>query len=280
MSQSRDKQGGLVKRSLAIFVALALMTLFLYFLIQIAGTSIFGPWDPIESAIFYTMLLRVLGLLFVPFLRRLQTSTKIIIVSFEDFVLCFLILIIVLTGNSAYNTLIAVVLTSWIGATILILTPYSIYELARMMDAGTSLMSLAVSAAPLLAIGMFLASFSAHATFQGGLSGLGVSVINSLKGQPDLGAGTQLGSSFIITSAAVLFSVSLTVYIAISMNQSITKMAGVPKYHYALALLLVGIVVSYLWAISTFHLFSGDIFEIFSVPAALIPIILWVLTRG
>jgi hypothetical protein len=280
MNESREKRYGFVRLALAVLGALALITLYLYFLFKIAGTPVFGPWSPIETVIFYTMLLRVLGLMFVPFLRRLYAPGKIIILFFEDFVLFFLILVIAFTGDQVYGGLLAVLLTSWIGATLLILTPYSIFELVRMMNKGTSLTALVTSGAPLLAVGMFMASLSGSTTFQSGLSGLGITIINSIKDQPGLAGGAQLGSNSLITGSAIVFSVSITLYIAISMNQSIAKIAGVPKYHYALALVLVGIVAAYLWAISTFTLFSGDILEIFSVPAALIPIILWAMSRG
>jgi hypothetical protein len=276
---NKDKQRDSVKLGLAFFISLSLFALYLYFLNYFAGPIVSIPMDAIESAVFYSMILRALLLFFVPYLRKLQPQFKILIFSFEAFVLFCLILISLVSGDSGYLQLMADLLTAWLGATLIIVTPYSIYELALIMYRGTDITTLAVSSAPLVAICLFLSNLVVRVPNpQGGLSGFGTEMIRSLRVQPAIAGSTVETNSFISGVSAVFF-LSIIVYIAYTLNQSAEPLAGVPKYHYALALMLLGSLVLYVWLLASSSLLNGNIFEILSIPAAIIPVILWMIAR-
>ena len=276
----RFKINNNVQFGVALVSGLSLFSLYLFFASYSVRSIVSAPMVAVEATIFYTMILRVLGLLFVPFLRRLHPQIKIVILSLEAFVLFLLILFVLLTRVSSYGQLMSEVLTSWLGATLLIVTPYAIYELALIMYRGTDLTTLAVSSAPLVAICLFLSNFVTRVPNPiYGLSNFGTEMISSLRAQPGL-AGSPLGANLFVSGASVLFFLSMIVYITYRLNQSAKPLAFLPKYHYALALMLVGCLVLYLWLLLSSYFHDTNVFEILSVPAVMIPIILWVVARG
>jgi hypothetical protein len=281
LNGSSDIQKRKYKLILAIIFSVALFTLYFYFLGYFIGPLFAAPFDAIQSAIFYTMILRVLGIAFVPLLKKLHAQVKILVFSFEAFALCFLILGFVSTGNQSYSSLLADVLTSWLATTLIVLTPYSIYELAIMMYKGTSLTALFVSSTPVMAIAFFLADLVVHIPNpQNGLSNFGSQLINSLRAQPSVAEGSGLTSanSLIPTVSVVIFLV-LAIYVVLDLNESVPTLNDLPKYHYALALAVIGSIAAYIWLILTTHDLNGNVFEILSAPTIIIPIVLWVITR-
>jgi hypothetical protein len=229
------------------------------------------------------MLLRVLALTIVPFLRKLHPQVKILIFSFEAFILCFIILGIVFspTSGSGLNSILADILTTWLGATFVFLTPYSIYELGLMMNKSPSLTSLFVTSAPLLAVALFLGGLvSRIPNPPSGIANFGASIINSIRTEPSLaGSATSQSGNTIVSSASIVFFLAMIIYVGYSLNQSAPNLSNVPKYHYALALMLLGSLILYGWLELSASLFKGNIFEIFSAPAIIIPIIIWAVCR-
>ena len=272
-----------VRLSLALVSALSLFALYFYFLDHFLNPITMAPMDGIETTIFYTMIFRVLGLSFVPFLRRLHPQIKILIFSLEAFVLCFLIVGVIFSGSTGYNSILAEVLTTWLGTTLIVLTPYSIYELTLMMLKTPSITSLVVSATPLLAITLFLANLVARIPNpSGGLSTFGSQLIFTLKAQPGLGSGTSntaASTNAFISSFSVLFFLSMIIYISYSLNQSDLAQQNASKQHYALALMLIGTLFLFVWLVAISSL-KGNIFEVFSIPSIAIPIVLLVISRG
>lgn len=262
---------------LAIVSSLSLLTLYMYFLNSYFGPLVLAPMDIVESAIFYTMILRALGLSLVPALRKLHPQVKILIFSVEAFVLCFLILAFIYTGQQGYSTIMSDILTSWIGTTLVVLTPYSFYELAILMYKGTSLTALFVSSTPLVAISFFLSS-SVGRNPPSGFEDFGRGVVDSLRTSPGLGV-VNSGVSSIISSASIVFFLSILVYVAFTLNESSPTVAYSPKYHFALALMLVGSLVSYVWLEGVSSFLGGNVIEILSAPAVIVPLLLWLVTR-
>ena len=262
---------------LILLLTFSLLAPYFYFLNHFLYPIVLGPMNGIEAAIFYTMLLRVLALIFVPFLKKLQPQVKILIFSFEAFILCFIILGIVFTANSGLNSVLADILTSWLGATFVFLTPYSIYELALMMNKSPSLTSLFVSSAPLLAVTLFLGGLvSRIPNPPSGIANFGAAIISSLRAEPSLaGSATSQSGNTLVTSASIVFFLSMIVYVGYTLNQSAPNLSNVPKYHYALALMLVGALILYSWLELSVSFFKGNVFEILSAPAIIIPIIIW-----
>ena len=275
-----DKKGSNIRLGLAFLSGLSLFALYLYFMSYFSGSILLGPMDAVQSAIFFTMILRVGALWFVPYLRRVYPQVKIVMLSFEAFILFLLVLVEVLTASSTDSQLMADVLTAWLVSALIIVTPYSIFELAIMMYKGTSITSLAVYSGPLSAICLFLSNFVARVPAPPiGIRDFGVTIIDSLKASPSF-AGSGLGTeNSFLSEASVFFFLSIILYIAFHLNESATDFTQMPKYHYALSLMLLGSLISYLWLLASSSLLDENVFEILSLPAAVIPIILWVFAR-
>lgn len=270
-----------IKLTLAVISSLALLTLYFYFLNSFLGPIFATPLNAVESLIFYTMILRALGIAFVPFLRKLPAQVKVLIFSLEAFVLCFLIFGLVLTRNPVYNSLLADVLTSWLGATVIVLTPYSIYELALLMYKGTNLTALFFSSTPIVAVAFFLSNLVVRIPNpSSGLSNFGAQLIDSLRSQPSLAGGNGLVTADSLSSTvSIVIFLTMIIYVVLDLNGSVPTLNDVPKYHYALALGVIGIVVVYVWLVLTAHALRENMLAILSAPAIIIPIILWVVTR-
>ena len=264
---------------LALLAGLSLFSLYLYFANNILESVVSSPMDGLESAVFYTMVIRVLGFMFVPFLRRLHPQVKILIFSFEAFILFLLILFSLFTGVSAYEPLMSEILTSWLGATLIFVTPYSIYELSVMMSSGTSFTSLAFSSAPLVAICLFLANFSSRiSSLPNGLADFGAAMISTLRTQPGL-AGNTNGSG-IISGASVIFFLSMIAYIAYRLIQTSKAFVNFPRYLNAIALVIIGSMILFVWLLLSTSLLKTNAFEILSIPGAILLALLWVFSRG
>jgi hypothetical protein len=269
-----------IRLGLAFLTGISLFALYLYSMSFFGGPISSGPMDPIESAIFYTMILRVLALLAVPKLRRLSAQVKIILLSFEAFVLVLLIMATVLSGNPAYAQLMADILTTWLVSGLIIVTPYAIFEFALMMRRGTNVTSLVASMAPLVGICLFLSNLPARILNPpAGIGNFGAAMINSLKTQQSLAGTAPGGENAFISGASVLIFLSIVIYIAFELTQSSMDFAIIPKYHYSLSLMVAGTLAVFLWLFLTTDFLKGNLFEILSLPAAGIPIIMWVVCR-
>src|SRR5579863_3627099 len=85
------EEGKVVRTITATFIGGALFSLYLFFASYFLGPAVTGHMNDVEAAIFYTMILRVFALLTVPMLRKLHPQVKILLLSFETFVLLALI---------------------------------------------------------------------------------------------------------------------------------------------------------------------------------------------
>ncbi len=279
------EEGKVVRTITATFIGGALFSLYLFFASYFLGPAVTGHMNDVEAAIFYTMILRVFALLTVPMLRKLHPQVKILLLSFETFVLLALILFEFITGATVFANLIETILSSWLAATLIFITPYSICELALLMRRGTtnSLMELVISIAPLTAICLFLAGLNNRIPNPAnGLSNFGIQVIDSLRLQPNLagasGPNSSGGASILFSGASVVIFISTLVYVAYSLDLESRSLSIVPKYHYIIALMVAGALILFLW-LSFFSVFlpKGNVFEILTVPSVAVPIVLWVM---
>jgi hypothetical protein len=279
-SIQNNKQTSNVRLALASLAGLSLFSLYLYPMGFFGATISSGPMDTIEGAIFYTMIIRVLALLAVPRLRRLSAQVKIVILSFEAFILVLLILATVSSGNTTYAQTMADILTAWLVTGLVVVTPYTIYELAVMMQKGTNVTSLVVSSAPLVAICLFLANLPSRIPNPpSGIGNFGIAMINSLKNQQSFAGPVSRAEIGFVSGASVIFFLAVVVYIAYEMTQTSIDITALPKYHFALSLMVVGSLVTFLWLFFSSDFMGGNLFEVLSIPAVGISIILRVVCR-
>ncbi|MHB1907570.1 MAG: hypothetical protein ACYCQJ_01715 [Nitrososphaerales archaeon] len=264
----------------AIAASLSLLTLYLFFLNYFVVALVFSGMSEIESLIFYTMIFRVIGVTFIPYLKRIHPQIKILIFSFETFILVLLIVAYVFTKDPSYNLLMGNILTAWLGVSIVVLTPYAIYSLGLSMRNGASITSTVLSGAPEIAVGLFLASlvFRIRA-MPNGLASFGTMIIASLRAQPGIGQTPSATSNPIISISSTIFFIAIFTYVILEKRIPTSAFSTLPKFQYILALMLLGILALYLWTFSS-QFFDGNIFIIFTAPSIIISIALWVLARG
>src|SRR5579884_393096 len=193
-----------IRLGLSFFASISLFYLYFYFLSAfLPGVSL---TNAIEVAIVYTQILR---------LRRGSFQSKIILFSFEVFVIAILIAIYFVTKDVSYNLLIGEILLAWIGAVLVILTPYALIRFAVAMYSGGELYSVLNYAAWEYVSVFFLASLVAESSgpLPSSVAGLGVSVINSVTNELRTGSEVFTYTSPIIVASAVFF-VSLALYSA------------------------------------------------------------------
>ena len=264
----------------AIAASLSLLALYLFFLNYFAAALIFSGMSEIESLIFYTMILRVIGIAFIPYLKRIHPQVKILIFSFETFILVLLIAAYVFTKNPSYNLLMGNMLTAWLAVSIVVLTPYAIYSLGLSMHNGASITSVVLSGAPEIAVGLFLANLVFRiGTMPNSFANFGTIIIGSLRAQPGIGQTPNSISDPTISISSTIFFIAIFAYVILEKRIPASVFSTLPKFQYALALMLLGILVLYLWTFSS-AFFDGNIFIIFSAPSIIISIALWVLARG
>jgi hypothetical protein len=281
-----------MKLTIAVLIGLCLFALFVYFLVLIGATILLSPQSPIESLIFYTMVLRVLGVSFVPWLSRTHAQVKIALFSIETFVLVFLIFGYVLTQDPTFDTLIGQVLTAWVGVSAIVLTPYLVYQISTSMYKGLSTSGLTLSITPEYAIGVFLVAFGIAngSNPPSGISSFGSALIGLVRSQSQTQYITVVGTQPFVTAVSMIIFVCLLIYIGIAQRYetfagstpplfSATSMRSEPKYLLLLLLLFAGVAATIAWiAISANDLLYNDLY-IFTIPAVIVSATLWGMSR-
>jgi hypothetical protein len=269
----RDGATDNLKLVLAIIAAGSLVFLYLQFLaVYLPALSI---TDELEAGIVYTQIIRILLVAFVKRFRNGAPQFKITLFSFEVFVIAALIVAFFLTGDPSYNTLIGQVLLVWIGATLLLLTPYTIVGLGVSMYKGTQNYSLLNYACWEYVAVMFLAGLFANPKISppSNVSGLGVAVINSITGELRTGSEVFTYSTAII-ACSVIFFVALIAY-ASYVN---APASFEPKNYFPLFVPIFAVFLLLLW-LGVFSLLSSDILIVLGAPAIGISAVLWWITR-
>jgi len=273
--------GGKLRFVLSILIGMSLLIQYLYFLnFFFAPILLVSPMNPLEQIVFYTLTLRAIGLILIPRLRRLHPQLKIAIFSLETFILVIFIFLYIYTGYSFFEIMMGNLLTAWIASSLIVLTPYGIYQLVAMMYKNavtTTLTNVFSSLVPELGITLFLSNLAASVSSPPiGLTNFGSFVINSIKTQPGLGNSSALSSNPLIQAATIMIYISLLVYIAVCQNPLASFGA---RYHFALLPMLLGTIALSAWLYIATS-FSSNILFVLSVPSVITSIILWVIYHG
>ena len=259
---------------LSLVFGSALFSLYIIFLAFFAPVLV-APQDELELVIFYTLLLRVVLLTAVPLFRRIHPQIKIGLVSIESFVLVLFIAMFTLTHDFAYSTIMGEILTTWIGASLVILTPYGIVEFIITVYKGSTITTVFTSLAPLFAVGVFLANFAQTSSPQTSIASFGNSVVDSLRVQPALGNITTSSVSIIGVATIMIFVGGLLYVLA---DQPF--LSSFPaKRHLSIVLMLISTAILGAWTF-VFLGFTSNVLLVLSLPSMVIPIALWWLSHG
>ncbi len=246
------------------------------------GDSILlAPMSLVESIVFYTMVLRVLAVAFIPRVRRTNSQVKIALFSFETFVLVGLIFTYIYTLDRGYDILIGQLLTAWIGVSCLVLTPYLVYQIGYSMHKGMSAASLTLAVTPEYAVNLFLAGLAISLTSPpNGIVDFGSMLIGSIKVQSTFENAQLLGTNAFFASITVVLYISLVLYIGMCQySTSFVAFAEAIKYQYQLLLILAGTVIVFIWILLSPILLGGNEAIILCIPAIAITSVLLGATR-
>ena len=250
-----------------------LFALYFVFLGYFASTIV-SLTSVVELVILYTLALRAVLLFTVPRLRRLPGQIKIGIFSIESFVLIVVIIWYIFTADPAINALIGTILTSWIAAGLIVITPYSILEFMISMYKPSTITSVLVFMVTEFASVVFLANIAFQVSPPpGSLQQLGVTLLTAIKAQPGSGI-TALGpSNLIINAVAVILYLCMVVYIVLRHGVA-GRSPNLP-----FVLMLVGTLVLFVWS-SLASIAGVNLFVSLTAPGAGIPLIFWVVLHA
>jgi hypothetical protein len=256
-------------------VSSGLFLVYLVFLSRSQALSNWGHLNSLEEIIVVTQIIRVLLVIVLAKPLRLQPIFAMILFSFEVFLIPCLALLAFWTGNPVYTSLMGSVLTSWIGASAVILTPYAIYEFMKSLTKETSLANvLGVGSLEVGTLVLLCGILSSTNTTIMGPSALGSLFIES-NGARSVAKFSGLASDGFLEAGLVLFYLGMISYVGLRGNSMTLPIL----MSFALIPLLVGSLISVLWVVS-FAPINPDVLIAFTVPTVTIIGVLWGISRG
>ena len=260
-------------RASAASVGSALGTIYFVFLSRAIGLSNWSHASEIELVIFFTLAFRLVVVIALAKYISKQPVIAYILLSFEVFLIPVLALLQVWTGNPAYASLMSVILTSWIGASAIIISPYAIYEFAKGMTRTSSLLGVIAIGTFEIAGMLFLVSVVQEA--QGveiGPAALGRVIIQTTSYSLGSIATTSV-TNVALSAALVVFFVSSAIYITLGKVSTLLSV-GLSR---SFLIPLGGIIAAAIWVLTSF--ITSDIILVFTIPTLLGAAGLWVVTR-
>lgn len=259
----------------AASVGAGLGTIYLAFLGRTLALSDWGHTTEIQLLIFITLAIRLAVVIVLAKYINRQPVVAYILLSFEVFLIPAFALLEAWTGYPEYTALMSVVLTSWIGASAIIVSPYAIYEFAKGMTKTRSLLGVIGIGTFEIAGMLFLVSVVQEAKgVIDGPAALGQVIIQTTS--YSLGTMDSISVFGVALAAAlVVFFVSSVTYITLG-RVSTSLSVGLSR---SFLIPLGGIATAIIWVlISSF--ITSDVLFVFTVPALLGTACMWVITRG
>ena len=256
-------------------VAAAIIVAYVVFLARCIAVSDWNHISSLEELILGTQILRLIFVIALSRPPRLQPLFALILFSFEVFLIPFLAFLAYWTGDAGYTTLMGKLLTTWIGVSALILSPYAIYEFVKTMPKRTSLVNTSVVST--LEIGGLVLLSNTLATAQAKLSGpssLGALFIESTRSESPILFG-GLGSNIVLEAGLILFFLGMIVHLSVRDN----GISSPILISYALLVPLLGSMAALIWATSLLSI-SSDTILVFTIPALTGALALWGVSRG
>jgi hypothetical protein len=274
-----------IRYSSAIVVCLSLAVLYLLFIYRLYFVADWSSLSKIEEWIFITLVLRLIALLLVSRRYKIQPLAPILLFSIESLLIPPLLILYVVSGNPGYAVAMGTILTAWIGASAVVLSPYLIYSFSKSMLDYASLVGVIALSGLEFAYYLFLAIIVEEATPPIlGFTGLGAYLVGSLKGQiTSVGTPLPLVSDTVVAGASVVFFVAMLVYSTmgshdLGTNISLSAVLLVPLG--ALIALFAWMSLFGSFASTVFSNVSSNLFIVLTLPTFALGIIIWGTTRG
>lgn len=255
-------------------VGIGIALIYLVFLARCFALSDWTNLSELESLILYTQIIRVFSVLIVSRFMRIPPLFSIILFSFEAFLIPLLAPFVIWTNNPYYTTLMGAILTTWLGVSALVLSPYAIYEFAKNMVSETSLTSVMVIAALEVGGMLFLSGVlsTASATISGP-SALGTLLLQLGRSQVASLGFSGIASDNLIEFGLVLFYMGMLCYFSLGYAASKIKISE------SFLIPLAATVIAFVWIFLSSTATSDYLF-VFTVPSSIAVALIWGSTRG
>jgi hypothetical protein len=260
-----------VKFASSVSVGAGIFAVYFVFLARCVQLSDWASISSLEYLILATQAIRLAVVLGLGRILRIQPLFAIILFSFEAFLIPPLAVLAVLTGHQYYSSLMANTLTTWLGVSALLLSPYSIYEFAKSMVKETSLVTIMVIASLEVGGMLFLAdTLAATSSIIRGPSALGTLMLELGKYQVSTSSFSGLVSNDIAALGLATIYVGMMVYVAIGVPSIYSKIRISDRFF----LVLCGTALTIVWAFAVYSI-SSDILFVFTVPCVVGVAFLW-----
>jgi hypothetical protein len=265
-----------VKFASSISVGVGMFVIYLVFLTRCIQLSDWSNLSQLEFTILVTQIIRVVIVFGLGKELRIEPLFAIILFSFEAFLIPFLAPLVILTNDPYYSTLMAAILTSWIGVSAIVLSPYVIYEFAKSLVKETSLPTVMLVATLEIGGMLFLSGTLANSNAViRGPSALGTILLQLGRTQIFPSGFLGFGSGEIVTVGIVVFYIGMISYLSLGFPGIRSKI----KISDAFLLPLIATVVVLVWIFGILSV-SSNVLYVFTIPTLVGIVALWGSTRG
>ena len=255
----------------ALFASFALVLLYLVFVLRFIVLADWSNMSRIELWIFITMLLRIIILAVLGRRFELPPLVPIVVFSIESLLIPPLLALFVITGNTAYASVMGTILTAWIGVSAVLLSPYLIYDFGRYLRSDPSLWGIFFLAILEFAFNLFTATLLSGTTqSMTGFSGLGSYFVLSLRSYATSSGVPFSSGSLLISISSLIFFLSLLVLATVGHMTLETNL----KLRHVLLVPLIALLVLIAW-IGVAASLTSNMFNVLSVPAIALVILVW-----
>ena len=257
-------------------VGVGIFIMYVVFVTRCIALTDWNNLSRLELAILGTQISRVTLVLALEKKFRNQPLVAMVLFSFEVFLIPLLALLTFWTGDAAYTILMGAILTTWIGVSALVLSPYAIYKFVIDMAKEASL-AIVVLIGSLEVGGMLFLSgvLAREGTRIQGPSGLGMLFIQFGQFKGPLSSFNGLGSNSTLFFGLVVFFVGMTAYATLRDLETDSR----TKISTALLIPLSGTLGVLIWIIA-FLSISSDVLLAFTIPTLIGVAALWGSSRG
>jgi len=252
-------------------VGASLLLVYLVFLIHYTSLADWSQLSTLEVGILVTQIARIVLVVALNKTLRTQPLFAVILLSLEVFSIPILAILGLLTSNPIYTTWVAAILTTWIGVSAIILSPFAIYEFVKSMIRGPSLSVVIVIGTLEIGGMLFLCEALLAATGKiQGLTALGTMIIQTGKFETSsLGFGGN-SSNIALAVGLVIFSVGMMAYFTLENRESGTSM----RISDILLIPLAGTITTIVWVFVVVSITSNFLF-VFTIPTIVGALGLW-----
>jgi hypothetical protein len=264
-----------VKIISSIVIGAGIFIVYFVFLARCVALNDWSYLSTLEEVVLVTQVIRLLFVLSLGRVLKLPPILPMILFSLEVFMIPLLAVMAYWTGDPTYTNLMGAVLTTWIGVSSLVLSPYAVYEFTKTMMKQSSLANVAI-VGTLEVGGLFILSeiLSSAQSKILGPSALGALFISGSRSKTVIQFG-GLGSNLILDAGLVFFFIGMVVHLGLRDNKTRSQIL----LSYALLLPLVGTLLSLIWVIGMSFV-SSDLLFVFTVPVLVALSAVWVSSRG